>query len=162
MKPLVDLPCQARPPTKIATAQRHVTSKGGQKRNDANRCATMHRQSENLRCFSACCLHAHSTCQQDSDAGDQAAWRRGGGVNLVLDPNTCGARGARQGCIGREGTAEAAPEAVRWAVEGGCQSGWGRLLEWKCTRAPIDRSAVRLLASRPPAAPIDLSALLSL
>ena len=32
------------------------------------------------------------------------------------------------GCIGREGTSEAAPEAVRQAVGGGCQSGWGRLL----------------------------------
>ena len=28
----------------------------------------------------------------------------------------------------REGTSEAAPEAVRQAVGGGCQSGWGRLL----------------------------------
>ena len=28
----------------------------------------------------------------------------------------------------REGTAQAAPEAVRQAVGGGCQSGWGRLL----------------------------------
>ena len=28
----------------------------------------------------------------------------------------------------REGTTEAAPAAVRQAVEGGCQSGWGRLL----------------------------------
>ena len=27
--------------------------------------------------------------------------------------------------IGREGTSEAAPEAVRQAVGGGCQSGWG-------------------------------------
>ena len=34
----------------------------------------------------------------------------------------------RQGCIRREGTAEAAPAAVRQAVGGGCQSGWGRLL----------------------------------
>ena len=33
-----------------------------------------------------------------------------------------------QGCIRREGTSEAAPEAVRQAVGGGCQSGWGRLL----------------------------------
>ena len=33
-----------------------------------------------------------------------------------------------QGCIRREGTSEAAPEAVRRAVGGGCQSGWGRLL----------------------------------
>ena len=34
----------------------------------------------------------------------------------------------RQGCIRRGGTSEAAPEAVRQAVGGGCQSGWGRLL----------------------------------
>ena len=33
-----------------------------------------------------------------------------------------------QGCIRREGTSEVAPEAVRQAVGGGCQSGWGRLL----------------------------------
>ena len=33
-----------------------------------------------------------------------------------------------QGCIGREGTSEASPEAVRQAVEEGCQSGWGPLL----------------------------------
>ena len=33
-----------------------------------------------------------------------------------------------QGCIRREGTAEAAPGAVRKVVGGGCQSGWGRLL----------------------------------
>ena len=37
-------------------------------------------------------------------------------------------RGQGQGCIRREGTAEAAPEAVRQAVGGGCQSGVGRLL----------------------------------
>ena len=30
-----------------------------------------------------------------------------------------------QGCIRRGGTSEAAPEAVRQAVGGGCQSGWG-------------------------------------
>ena len=36
--------------------------------------------------------------------------------------------GANQGCIRREGASEAAPEAVRRAVGGGCQSGWGRLL----------------------------------
>ena len=30
-----------------------------------------------------------------------------------------------QGCVGREGTSEAAPEAVRQAVGGGFQSGWG-------------------------------------
>ena len=33
-----------------------------------------------------------------------------------------------QRCIRREGAPEAAPEAVRQAVGGGCQSGWGRLL----------------------------------
>ena len=36
--------------------------------------------------------------------------------------------GKGQGCIRRAGTSEAAPEAVRQAVRGGCQSGWGRLL----------------------------------
>ena len=39
-----------------------------------------------------------------------------------------GVRAHPQGCIRREGTSEAAPEAVRQAVGGGCQSGWGRLL----------------------------------
>ena len=33
-----------------------------------------------------------------------------------------------RGCIRREGTSEAAPEAVGQAVGGGCQIGWGRLL----------------------------------
>ena len=33
-----------------------------------------------------------------------------------------------QGCIRREGTSEVVPEAVRQAVGGGCQIGWGRLL----------------------------------
>ena len=33
-----------------------------------------------------------------------------------------------QGCIGREEASVAAPQAVRQAVGGGCQSGWGRLL----------------------------------
>ena len=36
--------------------------------------------------------------------------------------------GGQQGCIGREGTSEAASEAVRQAVGGDCRSGWGRLL----------------------------------
>ena len=36
--------------------------------------------------------------------------------------------GDPQGCIRREGTPEAAPGAVRQAVGGGGQSGWGRLL----------------------------------
>ena len=38
------------------------------------------------------------------------------------------AHGGGQGCIRREGASEAAPEAVRQAVGGGGQSGWGRLL----------------------------------
>ena len=33
--------------------------------------------------------------------------------------------GLTQDCIRREGASEAAPEAVRQAVGGGCQSGWG-------------------------------------
>ena len=38
-----------------------------------------------------------------------------------------------QGCIRREGTSEAAPEACRWAVGGGCQSGWGTVtVGYKC------------------------------
>ena len=36
--------------------------------------------------------------------------------------------GAEQGCIRREGTSKAAPGAVRQAVEGGCECGWGQLL----------------------------------
>ena len=36
--------------------------------------------------------------------------------------------GPHQGCSRRKGTSEAAPEAVKQAVGGGCQSGWGRLL----------------------------------
>ena len=37
-------------------------------------------------------------------------------------------KGGWGGCIGREGASETAPAAVRQAVGGGCQSGWGRLL----------------------------------
>ena len=40
----------------------------------------------------------------------------------------CTAHSAVQGCSRREGTSEGAPEPVRQAVGGGCQSGWGRLL----------------------------------
>ena len=39
-----------------------------------------------------------------------------------------GAGGGGQGCVRRDGTSEAAPEAVGQAVGGGCQSGWRRLL----------------------------------
>ena len=45
----------------------------------------------------------------------------------VLPGKVC-AQHRSQRCIGREGASEAAPEAVRQAVGGGCQSGWGRLL----------------------------------
>ena len=41
--------------------------------------------------------------------------------------------GRGHGCIRREGTSEAAPEAVRPAVAGGCQSGWGAVtVGYKC------------------------------
>ena len=46
---------------------------------------------------------------------------------LAPEPHHLG-WGVGQGCIRREGNSEAAPEAVRQAVGGGCQSGWGRLL----------------------------------
>ena len=36
--------------------------------------------------------------------------------------------GGGGGCIGREAASDGAPKAVRQAVGGGCQSGWGRLL----------------------------------
>ena len=36
--------------------------------------------------------------------------------------------GGGHGCIRREGFSEGTPEALRQAVGGGCQSGWGRLL----------------------------------
>ena len=51
----------------------------------------------------------------------------GGGASEDLRNGTSrrGAGGRGQGCIRREGTAEAAPEAVRRAVGGGCRSGWG-------------------------------------
>ena len=39
-----------------------------------------------------------------------------------------GEGGGGQGCIRREGASEAAPEAVKQAVGGGCQSGWGQRL----------------------------------
>ena len=45
----------------------------------------------------------------------------------LCEAEHCG-QGQRQGCIRRKGTSEAAPEAVRHAGGGGCQSGWGRLL----------------------------------
>ena len=38
------------------------------------------------------------------------------------------ANGECQGCIRRGGASEEVPGAVRQAVGGGCQSGWGRLL----------------------------------
>ena len=46
-----------------------------------------------------------------------------------------------QGCIRREGTSEAAPEAVRQAVRGGCRSGWGRSLPLKLAFAIRDTAA---------------------
>ena len=46
----------------------------------------------------------------------------------AADPAARVWEGGDQGDIRREGASEAAPEAVRQAVGGGCQSGWGRLL----------------------------------
>ena len=48
--------------------------------------------------------------------------------SLEDPPGVVGHAPRAQGCIRREGTSEAAPEAVSWAVGGGRQSGWGRLL----------------------------------
>ena len=47
--------------------------------------------------------------------------------------------GGRQGCIRREETSEAVPEAVRQAVAGGCQSGWGRFLSVTNAKAGTSR-----------------------
>ena len=52
------------------------------------------------------------------------AWGRG----VVPEVEAVGGGGGRRGCIRREETSEAAPEAVREAVGGGCQSSRGRLL----------------------------------
>ena len=71
--------------------------------------------------------------------GGGGVGRRGGGkasrptvraaFPAGLDRAWCAGRGGGgQGCIRREGASEAAPEAVRQAVGGGCRSGWGRLL----------------------------------
>ena len=59
-------------------------------------------------------------------------WHRGGAHRPQRSPipivlAAAPARRLGQGCIRREGVS-AAPEAVRQAVGGGCQSGWGRLL----------------------------------
>ena len=63
--------------------------------------------------------------EDDVDVGRsiQPEGARGGGLSVVV-----GEGGGGQGCIGREGTSEGAPEAAKQAVEGGYQSGWGRLL----------------------------------
>ena len=63
-----------------------------------------------------------------------------------------------QGCIRREWTSEAAPEAVRQAVGGGCRSGWGRLLSvtiaiepgtW-CVRGTVAGHRLGALGGYPP------------
>ena len=56
----------------------------------------------------------------DSRVVQPSAIGKGGGGGQGL--------GTGQGCVGREGASEAAPEAVRHAVGGGCRSGWGRLM----------------------------------
>ena len=62
-----------------------------------------------------------SCSPEHSDAGD---WLR---CPARTDPSAS-APPPPPGCIGRERTSEAAPEAVRQAVGGACQSGWGPLL----------------------------------
>ena len=49
---------------------------------------------------------------------------------IEMNPAVCAPGTGRRGggCIRREGASEAAPQAVRQAVGGGCRSGWGRLL----------------------------------
>ena len=55
--------------------------------------------------------------------------RVGVGVKVKVGfEDIVGVQSARGGCIRRKGASEAAPEAVRQAVGGGYQSGWGRLL----------------------------------
>ena len=46
----------------------------------------------------------------------------------AVELQVCTVLGVGQGCIRREGTSEAAPEAVRQALRGRCQSGCLRLL----------------------------------
>ena len=61
--------------------------------------------------------------------------------------------GGGQGCIRRGGTSEAAPEAVRQAVGGGCQSGRGQLLsvtDMVCDKGRADTVANLLTASQLP------------
>ena len=54
--------------------------------------------------------------------------RRTLATSLEPPPPPLASPSAAQGRIRREGASEVAPEAVRQAVGGGCQSGWGRLL----------------------------------
>jgi len=62
-------------------------------------------------------------CEQTFDAS--SALYSASAVNVEADGDSMG---REQGCTRREGTSEAAPEAARRAVGGGCQNGWGRLL----------------------------------
>ena len=70
-----------------------------------------------------------STSSFGNCAGSTAAVRRGHTVGPALAAPTASTdHNTRAGMHRREGTSEAASEAVRQAVGGGCQSGWGRLL----------------------------------
>ena len=62
--------------------------------------------------------------------GNNNIYNREDLIGPLLVPTLLGPRPLPppEGCIGREGTSEAAPEVVRQAVGGSCQSGWGRLL----------------------------------
>ena len=69
------------------------------------------------------CRTAPVRPEPPGDGRGQRPRGRGGGAGGPAGPT-----GVHQGCISREGTSEVAPEAVRQAAGGGCQSGWGRLL----------------------------------
>ena len=61
-------------------------------------------------------------------SGAWSRWHRERRRAVERTKGLCQGGGGRQRCIRTEGASEAAPEAVRQAVGGGCRSGWGRLL----------------------------------
>ena len=72
----------------------------------------------------------HSPCASNALCRTDTRWCVGSVRDHGTPPHTPHHPTPHNGstCIRREGTSEAAPAAVRQAVAGGCQSGWGRLL----------------------------------